>query len=72
MSLGLTGTYSTTLIRDLGFNNKKSALLNMPAGVVSIVCNLVVGFGIRRTSHRFLWAIGVAIREYLVRSSLHQ
>jgi predicted MFS family arabinose efflux permease len=59
MSAGLTGTYSTTLIHAMGFNNRQSALLNMPTGCVGILCNLTVGLGIRRTSNRWAWAVGL-------------
>jgi predicted MFS family arabinose efflux permease len=45
----------------MGFNNRESALLNMPSGVVGIICNLTVGFGIRRTSNRWAWAVGLTI-----------
>ncbi|KAF2421119.1 putative allantoate protein [Tothia fuscella] len=61
MSTGLTATYSTTLIKRLGFTGRQSALLNMPAGVVGIVTNLIVGFGIRKTSNRWLWGIGLTV-----------
>jgi len=61
MSSGLTGTYSTTLIKKMGFTGRQSALLNMPTGVVGICTNLTVGFGIRRTSNRWMWGIGLTI-----------
>jgi hypothetical protein len=63
MSSGLTGTYSTTLIHDMGFNNRKAALLNMPTGAFGIVANLIVGFGIRKTSNRWAWAVGLTLRK---------
>jgi hypothetical protein len=63
MSHGLTGTYSTTLIKNMGFTSKQAALLNMPMGIVGIVTNLGVGFGIRHTSHRWAWAVAVTIRK---------
>lgn len=63
MSVGLTGTYSTTLIKNMGFSSRQSALLNMPMGAVGIITNLGVGFGIRYTSHRWAWAVAVTIRE---------
>jgi hypothetical protein len=64
MSHGLTGTYSTTLIKNMGFSSKRAALLNMPMGVVGIVTNLAVGFGIRHTSNRWAWAVAVTIRKF--------
>jgi hypothetical protein len=66
MSAGLTGTYSTTLIKKMGFTSKQSALLNMPAGVVGITTNLIVGFGIRHTSNRWAWAVGTTLRKSLL------
>jgi len=75
MSHGLLGTYSTTLIKDLGFSNKESALLNMPTGVVGILCNLTVGFGIRKTSQRWAWGIATCIPGIIgasLLSFLHQ
>jgi hypothetical protein len=36
-------------------------LLNTPSGVVSIASTLIVGFGVRRTSHRWLWFIASCI-----------
>lgn len=61
MSSGLTGTYSTTLIHRMGFSNRASALLNMPSGAVGIMSNLIVGLGIRRTSNRWAWGVGLTI-----------
>ncbi|KAF2673864.1 MFS general substrate transporter [Microthyrium microscopicum] len=61
MSSGLTGTYSTTLIHDLGYKNKQTSLLNMPTGITGIITNLTVGFGIRRTSNRWMWAVGLTV-----------
>ena len=64
MSAGLTGTYSTTLIHDLGYKERQTALLNMPTGLVGITTNLIVGFGIRKTSNRWMWAVGLTVRTY--------
>jgi hypothetical protein len=64
MSAGLTGTYSTTLINKMGFSKRQSALLNMPTGVVGIITNMTVGFGIRHTSNRWAWAVGLTFREF--------
>jgi hypothetical protein len=33
----------------------------MPTGVVGIITNLTVGFGIRRTSNRWMWGIGLTV-----------
>ena len=35
--------------------------MNMPSGVVSIFFTLLVGFGIRRSSHRWLWILACII-----------
>jgi uncharacterized membrane protein YeaQ/YmgE (transglycosylase-associated protein family) len=50
-------TYSATLIRNLGYAPKRTALMNMPSGVVSIFFTLLVGFGIRKQSNRWLWIV---------------
>jgi MFS family permease len=57
VSSGVVTTYSATLIRNLGYSPKKAALMNTPSGVVSIFFTLLVGFGIRRASHRWAWII---------------
>ncbi|KAM0289623.1 hypothetical protein ACHAO9_005910 [Fusarium lateritium] len=61
VSSGVVTTYSATLIRNLGYNPKKAALMNMPSGVVSIFFTLAVGFGIRYQSHRWAWIIACII-----------
>lgn len=50
-------TYSATLIRNLGYNPQKAALMNTPSGVVSIFFTLLVGYGIRHASHRWAWIL---------------
>ncbi|KAF1997590.1 putative MFS transporter [Amniculicola lignicola CBS 123094] len=54
---GIITTYSATLIKNMGFTSKQAALLNMPAGIVSITSVLVASFGIRYTpgGHRYFW-----------------
>jgi hypothetical protein len=64
MSSGLSGTFSTTLIHQKGFTERQTALLNMPVGVVGIITNLTVGFGIRKTSNRWMWGVGLTIRKF--------
>ncbi|KAH8688836.1 putative MFS transporter [Talaromyces proteolyticus] len=61
VSSGVVTTYSSTLIRNLGFSPQHSALLNMPSGIVSIFFTLLVGFGIRRASHRWAWVFMCSI-----------
>ncbi|KAH7155982.1 major facilitator superfamily domain-containing protein [Dactylonectria macrodidyma] len=61
VSSGVVTTYSATLIRNLGYDSKKSALMNMPSGVVSIFFTLSVGYGIRTTSNRWAWIIACII-----------
>lgn len=77
VSSGVVTTYSATLIRGFGFSGPHAALLNMPSGLVSIFFTLLVGFGIRRTSHRWAWLvlctipgiIGSALLSFLPKSS---
>ncbi|KAJ5747294.1 uncharacterized protein N7511_008990 [Penicillium nucicola] len=57
VSSGVVTTYSSTLIAGFGFTGPISALLNTPGGIVSIFFTLLVGFGIRQTSHRWAWNV---------------
>ncbi|OJJ96084.1 hypothetical protein ASPACDRAFT_1907172 [Aspergillus aculeatus ATCC 16872] len=57
VSSGVVTSYSATLIASFGYPGPISALLNMPSGVVSIFFTLLVGIGIRKTSHRWAWNI---------------
>ena len=61
ISSGVVTTYSATLIANIVGNPKKAALMNMPSGVVSIFFTLLVGFGIRRSSHRWLWILACIV-----------
>ncbi|KAK1579298.1 major facilitator superfamily transporter [Colletotrichum navitas] len=57
VSSGVITTYSATLIRNIGYDPKHAALMNMPSGVVSIFFTLLVGYGIRHTSNRWAWIV---------------
>ncbi|KAK3340011.1 major facilitator superfamily domain-containing protein [Lasiosphaeria hispida] len=57
ISSGVVTTYSSTLIRNLGYDSKRAALMVMPTGAVSIFFILLVGYGIRRQSHRWAWIV---------------
>ncbi|PWY84766.1 putative MFS transporter [Aspergillus heteromorphus CBS 117.55] len=57
VSSGVVTTYSATLVAGFGYSGPISALLNTPAGLVSICFTLLVGIGIRRTSHRWVWNV---------------
>ncbi|RAO73874.1 uncharacterized protein BHQ10_009886 [Talaromyces amestolkiae] len=61
VSSGVVTTYSSTLIRNMGFSSPHAALLNMPSGVVSIVSTLAVGIGIRKAENRWAWVFGCSI-----------
>ncbi|OLN96782.1 Thiamine pathway transporter THI73-like protein 1 [Colletotrichum chlorophyti] len=61
VSSGVITTYSATLIRNLGYDPKRAALMNMPSGVVSIFFTLLVGYGIRHQSNRWAWIIACII-----------
>ncbi|KAH6605879.1 hypothetical protein Trco_005032 [Trichoderma cornu-damae] len=61
VSSGVVTTYSATLIRNLGYTPRKAALMNTPSGVVSIFFTLLVGFGVRKQSHRWAWIIACII-----------
>ena len=55
VSSGVVTTYSSTLIANFGFTGPISALLNTPSGLVGIFFTLLVGYGIRKVSHRWAW-----------------
>ncbi|KAK3375839.1 allantoate permease [Lasiosphaeria ovina] len=57
VSSGVVTTYSATLIRNLGYQPKQAALMNMPSGAVSIFFTLLVGYGVRKNSHRWAWIL---------------
>ncbi|GAO16713.1 hypothetical protein UVI_02002590 [Ustilaginoidea virens] len=67
ISSGVITTYSATLIKNILVDeppsriSKKAALLNMPSGLVSIFFTLMVGYGIRKQSHRWAWIIACII-----------
>lgn len=64
-SSGVVTTYSATLIRNMGYNPKEAALMNMPSGGVSIFFTLFVGYGVRKQSHRWAWIIACLIPAIL-------
>ncbi|KND90632.1 Thiamine pathway transporter THI73 [Tolypocladium ophioglossoides CBS 100239] len=70
VSSGVVTTYSATLIKNLGYLPQKAALMNMPSGVVSIFFTLLVGFGIRKQSHRWAWIIACIIPAQVARQRL--
>jgi MFS family permease len=61
VSSGVVTTYSATLIRNLKYDSKQSALMNTPSGAVSIFFTMFVGFGIRLQSHRWAFIIACII-----------
>ncbi|KAF2219333.1 major facilitator superfamily domain-containing protein [Elsinoe ampelina] len=58
---GVGTTFSATLLRNVGYNAKQSAVLNAPSGVVSIVAVLLGSFGVRYAKHRWAFIIAAAI-----------
>ncbi|KAK3317174.1 allantoate permease [Cercophora scortea] len=52
---GVITTYSTTLIRNLGYDPPHAALMTMPSGVISLAATVVSGFAVRIQSHRWAW-----------------
>ena len=39
--------------------------MNMPSGAVSIFFTLLVGYGIRHKSHRWVWIVACLVSGYL-------
>ncbi|KAM7199194.1 putative allantoate protein [Rhypophila sp. PSN 637] len=58
---GIVTTYSSTVIRNLGYSPKEATLLNMPSGAVNIVFTLLTGYGIRKQSNRWAFIIACII-----------
>ncbi|KAK3381895.1 putative allantoate protein [Podospora didyma] len=65
VSSGVVTTYSSRLIANLGYVPKQAALMNMPSGVVSIFFTLLVGYGVRKQSHRWAWILACIIPAIL-------
>lgn len=61
ISSGVVSTYSATLIAEFGYTPPIAALLNTPSGLVSIITSLAVGYGVRRTSNRWIWYVACCI-----------
>lgn len=66
VSSGVVTSYSATLIKNLGYDPKRAALMNTPSGAVSIFFTLFVGFGIRLQSHRWAFIIACIIPAYVI------
>ncbi|KAH7123609.1 putative MFS transporter [Dendryphion nanum] len=74
-SSGIVTTYSSTLIRNMGYSPKSAALLNTPSGAISLISVLAAGYLTRVTPkhHRWLWisipaliaALGSALISFL-------
>ncbi|KAM7191968.1 allantoate permease [Naviculisporaceae sp. PSN 640] len=58
---GIVTTYSSTLIRNLGYDAKAATLLNMPCGAVNIIFTVLTGYGIRKQSNRWAFIIACII-----------
>ena len=74
---GVITTYSATLIKGFGFTPRRTALLNMGSGAVSITVCLLTSYGVRCFGNRWLFLIlltlpgiiGAALMAYLPRTS---
>ncbi|KAJ5689846.1 hypothetical protein N7462_004238 [Penicillium macrosclerotiorum] len=66
---GVITTFSSILIKGFGYNNKESALLNIPSGVVSIASTMVSTYAISRGFSRWL-AIDLLLIPTLLGSCL--
>ncbi|KAK1754439.1 allantoate permease [Echria macrotheca] len=61
----VTVTYSSTLIRNMGYTPKEATLLNMPGGAISIFSQLLPAWRIRRGDPRTAWALILLIPTIL-------
>jgi len=61
LSSGVITTYSSILIKNFGYNPKQAALLNMPGGVVSIICLMTSTYIITKGYQRWFAIIGALV-----------
>ncbi|KAL4899374.1 hypothetical protein BDW74DRAFT_183772 [Aspergillus multicolor] len=66
---GVITTFSSILIQGFGYSSKESALLNMPSGIVSIVCTMASTYGIAKGYSRWL-SINILLVPTLLGSCL--
>jgi predicted MFS family arabinose efflux permease len=62
---GVITTYSSTILKNLGYTPKRSALLLMATGPMTIVGALFVGYGVRYYGNRWLFIAIVLILSVL-------
>ncbi|PSK54098.1 High-affinity nicotinic acid transporter [Elsinoe australis] len=65
VNAGVGTSFSATLLRNIGYTSKQSALLNAPAGCVTIFAVLVGCFGVRFVRQRWLFICLAAIPSAL-------
>ncbi|KAM3502184.1 hypothetical protein MY10362_005030 [Beauveria mimosiformis] len=73
VSSGVITTYSVMLVGQITHDAKKSpaqnsqhaALMNTPSGAVSIFFILMIGYGVRRNSHRWMWILACILPAIL-------
>lgn len=58
---GVITTYSATIIKSYGYTSRRSALLNMGSGVVTLVSTLICGYGARYAGNRWFFIILMTI-----------
>ncbi|EGX95873.1 MFS transporter, putative [Cordyceps militaris CM01] len=69
VSSGVITTYSVMLIGQITHdanktpaqNSQHAALMNTPSGAVSIFFILMIGYGVRRNAHRWMWILACII-----------
>lgn len=73
---GVITTYSATIIKSYGYTSRKTALLNMGSGAVTMAATLICGYGVRFLGHRWFFInlmtipsiIGAALMSWLPHS----
>lgn len=58
---GVITTFSSTLIRNFGYNSKQSALLNIPSGVISILSTMFAMCAVGRGFERWISIVGLVV-----------
>ncbi|THW35638.1 putative MFS transporter [Aureobasidium pullulans] len=58
---GVITTFSATIIKSYGYTSRRTALLNMGSGAVTMTSTLICGYGVRFLGHRWFFIILMTI-----------
>ncbi|THW39681.1 putative MFS transporter [Aureobasidium pullulans] len=58
---GVITTFSATIIKSYGYTSRRTALLNMGSGAVTMISTLICGYGVRFLGHRWFFIVLMTI-----------